>query len=77
MSDVEEICGHCRYWMDPWRPTGLDGKTPHECLKGTCYRFPPASINSSGEGVWPITWQYQGCGEFKQADTIVDLGSIR
>lgn len=54
MSEEEE-CKNCRFFKSSGSSNGL------------CRRNAPQR-NEHGIGVWPSTWAYYWCGQFKQAE---------
>jgi predicted DNA-binding transcriptional regulator AlpA len=57
-------CRDCEYWEGI--PNRSNRSKGFEGVKGTCHRWPPSCYHAeTGQWVKPITFDSDGCGEFK------------
>jgi len=55
--NTDNTCAHCAWWAE----LGGDGI-------GQCRRYAPRPRTSTDQVVWPITEQYEYCGEFEDGE---------
>jgi len=55
--DTENTCNRCAWWGD----LGVDGI-------GQCRRYAPRPRTGSSDVIWPITEEFDYCGEFEEED---------